>query len=263
MEIVSNLFRPVLAAATEGEAHGAEWNIFYYVGLVFLIVFIFMALARPGITGYRSFKNLPAKLAEQIYFFFKHMTTSVIGPHGMKYIPMLMALWLFIFTSNVLGLFFPATPTADWSLNLSLAIVTMLYVWYEGIKANGVVGFLRHFAGPKLFGLMVLVNVMIFIVEIISELMKFFSLSLRLYGNIEGGHIVKESLDKIIDGVPLGGMLIAIKLLTCVLQAYIFTVLMCLYLSLVTSHDEEHDEHEHIKEHSEHSDTAIAPQHST
>ena len=83
------------------------------------------------------------------------------------------------------------------------------------------------------------------IIEIISELMKNLSLSLRLYGNIHGGHLAVQSMNLLGKSfyIPIGSFLMPLKLLTCVVQALIFTLLTCVYLSLVTSHgDEDHSD---------------------
>lgn len=234
---------PTLAAAAEGEKEGIGLNIFWYSGLVILAVLIFAALARKGITT-RMFRGHPAKLAEHIYLFLENMTLSVIGPHGRKYISILIAFWSFIFVANVFSLIFPYTPSADWSLNLGMALITVAYVQWEGIKVNGVWGHIKHFAGPKMVGFMVVVSGLLFCVEIISECMKLVSLSIRLYGNIEGGHIVIGALNGMLGHVPLGGLLLPIKLFTCVIQAFVWAILFCTYLNIVTSHehDEEHYE---------------------
>lgn len=246
MDFLATKFSSVLAVAEGGEAadHGIGWGIFYYAGIVFITLIAFMFLACAGFRRH-LFVGLPAKLAEHLYFFLRSLTTVIIGPHGAVYVPFLMAIWLFVFVSNVYGLIFPYTPTADWSLNLGLALITFTYVQFQGIRTNGIFGYLRHFAGPRITGIHVimvlLVSGLIFVVEILSEFMKVFSLSIRLFGNIEGGHIVKDALDNVIGGVPLGGLLLPIKFFTCILQAFIWVTLTCVYLAAVTSHEEEHE----------------------
>jgi len=239
MNSVLPFLLPTLSEATDG----IGWNIFYYSGLVIFLVFLFAFLARKGFTK-RAFTYMPTRLAEHLLVFLDSMALSVIGPHGRKYVPFLVALWLYIFIGNVMGLVFNYTPTAEWSMNLSLAVITVIYVQYEGIRTNGLFGHLKHFSGPKLGGAMVVVSGLIFFVEIISECMKVVSLSLRLYGNIHGGHIVVSSLNSILPGVPFGGLLLPIKFFTCVIQAYVFVILTCTYLSMVTSHGHDEDEHE-------------------
>ena len=70
----------------------------------------------------------------------------------------------------------------------------------------------------------------------------------RLYGNIHGGHLAVEAMNQLGNKiyVPLGVLvLLLIKLLTCLVQALIFTMLTCVYLSLVTHHSEDHAEEGH------------------
>jgi F-type H+-transporting ATPase subunit a len=81
--------------------------------------------------------------------------------------------------------------------------------------------------------------------------MKNVSLSLRLYGNIYGGHQAVVAMNDLgmhvfkplgfDSGIPFGEFLLPIKLLTCLVQAMIFCLLFCVYLSLVTHH-EHHEE---------------------
>jgi F-type H+-transporting ATPase subunit a len=236
----------------EVQSEGIGWYIFFYVGLVMATIFIFFTIAKFGVTK-RVFQGLPAQSVEHMILFIDSIAIGVIGPSGRKYVPFFVALWSFIFVSNVLGLVFSYTPTAEWSLNISLAVITMVYVQWEGIRANGLFGHVKHFAGPKMFGVMILVSVMLFFIEIVSEAMKLFSLSIRLFGNIHGGHKVVDALNNVVQlpigahtvGLPLGGLLLPIKLLTAVLQAYVFVILSATYIALVTSHEHDDDHKEH------------------
>ncbi len=152
----------------------------------------------------------------------------------------------------MVGLIFPHTPTASLSLNLGLSILTIGFVQWEGIKANGFFGHLKHFAGPKLPGILAAVSVIIFGIEIVSETMKMLSLSLRLFANISGGHTVKSGLDSIAPGVPVSALILPIEFLAAVIQALVWSLLTCVYLSLVTSHEhgeEAHEEHPGVGPH--------------
>ena len=228
------------------------WNIFVYVGLVLVTILAFFAIARRGVTD-RVFKGLVAQSIEHVVLFIENICLNVIGPHGRKYAPLLVAFWAYIIVSNTLGLFLNFTPTAEWSLNLSLALVSIVFVQWEGIRANGIFGHLKHFAGPKMVGFLVLVIGLLFVIEITSEIMKLASLSLRLYGNIHGGHEVVSSLNQMVGipigghsyYLPLGGLLLPLKLLSAILQAYIFVILTATYLSLVTAHGHDGDEDQH------------------
>ncbi len=229
----------------EGAAHhGSSYaGLMVYVALVVIVLFVMMAIAKKGLTK-RTFTNRPAHLLEHLYLFIENLCVGIIGDHGRRYVPMMMVFWMVIFVSNVISLFFPTAPTADLSFNLALALCAVGYVQWEGMRANGIGGHWLHFAGPKLPIALIPISIMIFVIELISEVMKNVSLSLRLYGNIEGGHqavVAMNELGKDIY-VPVGAFLLPIKLLTCVVQALIFTLLTSVYISLVTHHDHG-DEH--------------------
>lgn len=250
-EFLFNNTTLLAAAGAEELSSGARIvHLWFYIVLLVVIVFALMAWAKTGLKS-RVFHKTITSWFEQLYLFIENMCISTIGPHGRKYIPMIMTLWMVIFAGNVLALFMPFSPTASLSFNLAMALISISYVQYEGVKANGLVGHVSHFTGPKLSGPMVIVSGMIFIIEIISELMKNVSLSLRLYGNIHGGHVAVESMNKLGSHIffPIGEFLLPIKLLTCVVQALIFTLLTCVYLSLVTHHSEEHHEPEEVMGH--------------
>ena len=220
---------------------------FIYIALTLAIVVGVLAAAKKSF-GERIFKTWPAQAVEQVYLFVENLCVGTIGPHGRKYIPMIMTFWLMIFVGNTLALFMPTSPTADLSFNLAMALIAIGYVQWEGIKAHGFLGHMKHFAGPKLGGVIALfVTPLIFCIEIISELMKNLSLSLRLFGNIDGGHQAAEAMNHIGEGayIPLGAFLLPIKALTVIVQALIFCLLTCVYLSLVTGHGDDHGDHAH------------------
>ena len=221
-----------------------------YVVLVLGILFGLMAHAKKGM-GKRVFRNPITQLFEQLYLFIENLCVGTIGPHGRKYIPIIGTFWLVIFIGNLVALFMPTSPTADLSFNLAMALIAVGYVQVEGVKTNGLLGHLSHFAGPKLpIAMAIIITPIIFSIEIISELMKNVSLSLRLFGNIFGGHSAVEAMNKLgvhVFGlewlnIPVGVFLLPIKLLTCVVQALVFSLLTCVYLSLVTAHHDDHEE---------------------
>ena len=245
MDLVQNL---LAEAGEKKEFEPTFVGNLVYIGFVVVVLFVLMAVAKKGFTPKR-FTGPLASAFEQLYLFIQTLCVGTIGPHGRKYIPMMMTFWMIIFVSNVIGLFFPHTPTANLSFNLAMALIAVGYVQYEGMRANGPFGHLSHFAGPKLPIFMLPITLMIFVIEIISEVMKNVSLSLRLYGNIHGGHEAVSAMNEMGHGfVPVGAFLLPIKILTCIVQALIFTLLTCVYLSLVTHHEDDHgygDEHAH------------------
>lgn len=237
---------PLVAAGGHGMSY-AGYAV--YTGLVLLILFVALTLAKKGMNQ-RVFKNFWTQRFEQAFLFIEQMCVGTIGAHGRKYVPFILTFWLVVFVGNLVSVFFGESPTSDLGFNLGMALVAIAYVQVEGVKANGLFGHLSHFAGPKLGLALIPISMMIFVIEVISELMKNVSLSLRLYGNMSGGHQAVVAMDQLGgDFIPVGGFLILIKLLTVVVQAMIFTLLTCVYLSLVTHHD---DDHAHGEAHGEH-----------
>lgn len=223
-------------------------GMMFYLGVSLVIIFALMAVAKKHFNN-RILSHPLASSFEHLYHFCENLAVGIIGSHGRKYVPMVMTFWMVIFVGNIIALFAPTSTTADLSFNLGLALVAMGYVQYEGIKQNGFFGHFAHFAGPKMGLALIPINLMLFIIELISETMKNVSLTLRLYGNIDGGHRASDAMnalgEKIIAGVlsiPFGSFLMPIKLLTCVVQALIFSLLFCVYLSLVTHGDDHHGE---------------------
>lgn len=244
---------PLLAAAGGAGAkhHVGFVGVFFFLAIVLAIILGTLAVARRGYTG-RLFANKPAMLAEQLYLFVEGMCLSIIGAHGRKYVPFVATLWLVIFVGNLVAVFLAFSPTASLSFNLGMALLAVSYVQLEGVRAHGVMGHLRHFAGPKLGGMLALtVSPVIFVIEVVSEIMKNVSLSLRLYGNMHGGHEAVVAMNRLGESllIPVGEFLLPIKLLTVVVQALIFTLLTCVYLSLATHHEEEHGEESHAPAH--------------
>ena len=247
---ILNLSSTLIASTEGGEAHhGADFvNVFGYLALVLIVLFTLLSIAKKGFTG-RVFKGYLAGASEQLYLFLENMVVGTIGAKGRQFIPFIATFWLVIFVSNIFSLFFTHAPTADLSFNLGMALISIGYVQYQGIKSNGVLGHFKHFAGPKMTGVLVLISGMLFMIELVSEIMKNLSLSLRVFGNIDGGHQAAEAISTVVGGVfhmswvPAGTLLVPIKLLTCLVQAMIFSLLTCVYISLVTHH--EHDDHGH------------------
>ena len=235
-------------ASGSGEGHGASFlGVAVYLALVFGIIIFTLSKAKKDF-GERVFTRPAAQLFEQVYVFVENLCLGIIGPHGRKYIPMIMTFWLVIFVGNMLALFLATSVTADFSFNFGMAVIAVTYVNWEGIKAHGLWGYIKHFAGPKLGGLLMLITPLIFSIEIVSGVVRYLSLSLRLFGNIDGGHQAAATLNDLMASylVPLGAFLMPIKLLTAIVQALIFCLLTCVYLSMVTQpHAEEQEAHAH------------------
>jgi F-type H+-transporting ATPase subunit a len=189
----------------------------------------------------------------------RSMLEDIVGPHGLQYFPVVMTFALLILISNLMG-FFPLfmSPTAATSVTFALGLTSFLYYQYIGIKENGILKHLGHLAGPIWW-----MAPLIFIIELISNLIRPFTLGVRLFANIFADEKVMESITHLAPPwtnfiIPnlLLFLIMPLSLFVCVVQAFVFTLLSQLYISEVSHppHDEHH-EHEHGHEGAE----ALAP----
>ena len=178
-------------------------------------------------------------LAEFIVESMMNFTRETIGPGGEKYAPLVGTIFFFIYLSNVIGLF-PGlhSPTANLSTTLALGLIVFFYVQYVGIRARGLRGYVKHFMGP-----MPALAPLLMPIEIISELVKPFTLALRLFGNIFGEDtviIVLSSLGvTMLAYAPVHFPILVLALLTTFVQALVFSLLTCIYISLQSHHEDE------------------------
>ncbi len=148
-----------------------------------------------------------------------------------KYFPLLGSAFFFILFANVLGLipgFLP--PTGNFNTPVACGLVIFVMYNFYGFKEHGI-GYLKHFAGPVVF----LAPLMI-IIEIISHLVRPASLSLRLFWNMTGDHLVLGIFTDLTHFV-IPAIFIALGLFVSFLQAFIFTVLSAIYISLSIAHE--------------------------
>jgi F-type H+-transporting ATPase subunit a len=146
------------------------------------------------------------------------------------FFPVVATFAIFIGVANLLGLI-PGlhSPTPDINTPLAMALVVFLSVPYFGIRTQGLGGYLKHYVEPIFLMLPI---------EVASEIARTFSLTFRLFGNILGEEIIIAILFIISPFiVPVPMMLFSI--FTGVLQAYIFTLLTCVYIGgAVKAHQE-------------------------
>lgn len=185
----------------------------------------------------------------------RDLAVGVIGEHSYKYFPVVATFAVLILVANLMGLFpLFMSPTAHVSVTFALGIASFIYYTYVGIKENGIVNYLAHFAGPKLpIALMVLITPLIFLIELFSNLIRPGTLGIRLFANM----YADEQIAAIISGLfpPFTQFLVPVVLLPLALfvalvQAFVFTLLSMIYISGV-SHA--HDEH-HAGPHNHHND---------
>jgi F-type H+-transporting ATPase subunit a len=198
----------------------------------FLAVRMRLSVEKPGALQHTM---------EGIYGFVNDLAEETIGHHSAKFVPYLVALALFILICNLIGLV-PGleSPTAVPVVPLGCAILTWVYYHFHGVKANGPIGYLKHFIGPqdKDMPLVVrlLLPLLLFPIEIFSHLARMMSLTIRLFANMFAGEMVTLVFFSLLPlGVPIlfEGLHIGVSFI----QTYIFVLLACVYLGEATAHE--------------------------
>lgn len=175
-------------------------------------------------------------LAELSYSFIAKMLSDTVGKEGRPYFPFVFTLFMFVLFGNFLGMLpYSFTFTSHLAVTFTLAAfifiaVTLIAVFKHGIK------FFSFFLPD---GVPIAMAPLLIPIEIISYLSRPVSLSVRLFANMMAGH----TLLKVVAGfvvplgifgvVPVAGLVAvtALELLISFLQAYIFTILTCIYIS--------------------------------
>ncbi len=159
--------------------------------------------------------------------------TNMLGSkkQAKKYFPLLGASFFFILFANLLGIlpgFLP--PTGNFNVPVACALVIFVMYNYYGFKENGW-SYLKHFAGPVLF-----LAPLMFLIEVISHFVRPISLSLRLFMNITGDHLILGIFTNLVHYI-IPALFVGLGIFVSFLQAFIFTVLSAIYIALATSHE--------------------------
>lgn len=157
----------------------------------------------------------------------QNMCEDVIGHgRGRTFVPFIAGLTFFIFISNIFGLlFFLQPPTANTSTTFALSLTTFLFYNTVAVLRQGVVGWLKHMAGPVWW-----LAPLMMPVEIISHLARILSLALRLFGNIFGEHTATAIFFAMVPfAVPWAMM--GLGIVGATIQTFIFIMLTAVYLS--------------------------------
>lgn len=193
-------------------------------------------LLPPKTFGFRAFVELAFAVVSSTL-------ESVLGENKwQKFAPLLGGTFFFIIICNLSGLVPGFTPSTEhMSTTLAMALVIFVMFNYYGFKYAGM-DYLKHMAGP----LLVLAPV-IFLIEFISLLARPVSLSLRLFGNVSGDHLVFSVFSTLVRDagipfLPVPAALLAFGLLVSCLQAFIFMTLSAVYIKLgiESAHEEGH-----------------------
>ena len=206
-------------------------SLFMILSTISILILFLLALSKP--------KIVPGKiqsLAELSYEFILSLLEENTGPEGRRYLPFILSIFLFVLFGNLLGLIpYGFTFTSQLILTFGLALLVFFLVIIIGFLNHGL-KFLKIFL-PE--GAPLIMAPLLIPIEVISFLSRPVSLSVRLFANMMAGHTMLKvfALFTVSLGVfgfstvILNSVLIGFEFLVAFLQAYVFTVLTCLYLN--------------------------------
>ena len=195
---------------------------------------------------------------ETLFGMVDNLTSSIIGHEGKRYFPFAFTIFMLVLSMNLLGMFLTFTATSQLAVTLTLGLIAFLTVVVVGFVKNGL-GFFKLF-WPS--GAPLALRPVVGLIEFVSFLLRPATLALRLFGNMLGGHVALKIFAQFV--VQLGavalatggiayafmgvaalslGMTVAmtaLEFLVAFLQAFVFTVLTCIYLNDVVNLDHAH-----------------------
>ncbi len=164
--------------------------------------------------------------------YFYDLAKSIMGPErAKKYFPVIGTSACFVFLSNALALV-PGAPVPTTHLGVTLGCSLVVFILFNiyGLKENGL-AYIKHLAGPAWY-----LAPLMFVIEVISLLVRPLTLALRLMLNMAVDHLIVGIFAGLIAIlVPLPFM--ALGCLVLVVQTLVFTMLTCVYIGLATEHE--------------------------
>jgi len=211
-------FRELLAPLHISEA-GADAVVYTWL--------IMAGLVLLSIAATKRLQAVPSGLQnfmEVVVGGIENMLVETMGEKGKPFFPLIATLAVFILVSNLIGLvpgFFP--PTANINTTAACAVVVFVATHVVGLKEHGV-GYIKHFLGPIMW-----LAPMMFFIEVIGHFSRVISLTLRLFGNMNGHELVLIIFFGLAPFlVPLPMMLMGV--LVSFIQAFVFMLLAMIYI---------------------------------
>jgi F-type H+-transporting ATPase subunit a len=198
--------------------------------LVVAILLVLVAVLRSGFSV-----DKPGKLQhlfEVLYGFLKNTSDEIGIHHGDKYVPYFGTLFIFILFMNLLGVI-PTfeSPTMTPAVPAGLALCTFAYYHTTGVRELGIGRYLAQFLGP-----IPLLAPLMVPIELVSHMARPLSLTIRLFANMFAGEQVTTAFLGL-TYLVFPAVFMGLHLFVAFLQAYIFTLLTMIYVSIATSHE--------------------------
>jgi F-type H+-transporting ATPase subunit a len=197
-----------------------------HVVMAFMVTLLIVVSFRLGVRKLDVFPSRLQVLFEMVYGFFSNLINDMVGHAGLRFLPAVGTLGIFIALSNLIGLV-PEMGSPTANINVPLACAVFIFVYYnvQGIKAHGLLGYFKTFMGPVWWLAVLMVPI-----EVISHLARPLSLTIRLFGNIFGEDLVIVILAMIVPFVVPVPMM-AMAVFTSLIQAFVFVLMSSVYLA--------------------------------
>jgi|HubBroStandDraft_1064217.scaffolds.fasta_scaffold40197_3 F-type H+-transporting ATPase subunit a len=229
-------------------AHGIEPLAASFAVMLLIVVLTLLvhpALVAAGKGGKDRVVIPDATLTLRTFFevwvgYWYGLMKDMMGPKRAKrYFPLVGSLSVFIVFSNFLGIIPGFTPpTSNWNVTLGCAVIVFVMFNYYGIKETGA-AYVKHLFGPWMGWPLVPINLLLFVVETFSLLIRPLTLSIRLMLNMAVDHLlVTIALGMITLFLPVPVLILST--LVCIVQVLVFCILTSIYITLATDHDD-HD----------------------
>ena len=224
--------------------HIGNQEIAFTNSSVYMLISVALISLLMVATGRQLVPGRMQSIAELAYEFIADTIRNTIGEGGMRFFPLVFSLFMFILVSNVVGIIpYNFTVASHIIITAALALLVFITVLIYGFSKNGL-HFFNLFV-PK--GIPIYILPLVVVIEIISFLSRPLSHSVRLFANMLAGHITLKVfagfvvlLGSSLGAIGwIGGMLplamtvalTALELLVAFLQAYVFAILICIYLN--------------------------------
>jgi F-type H+-transporting ATPase subunit a len=217
---------------------GGEMGLFTITNSTVWMAFVVGAISLLLVSGSAGRALVPTRLqsvGEMLYGFVRQMVVDIAGEEGMKYFPHIFTVFMFILVANLTGMLpYAFTVTSHIAVTAVLALIVFVSVT--------VIGFMKH--GTHFIEMFWLTDApaplrpVLFVIEIISYFVRPVSHSIRLGANMLAGHAIMKVFAGFVGVLGVAGVLpiaamvgfTAFEMLVAVIQAYIFTLLTCVYL---------------------------------
>lgn len=228
-----------------------QYTVWMFVAAIVLLAVIFAVKKRLSVVpSDNKLVNGVEMVTEMVR---GSMGEGIIGKGSDKHVPLLLTVFFFIVINNLIGLIPGCKPgTGTMGATFALALVVFVYFNIDGMKHQGVGHYIVNLA-PK--GLIFPLNILIWCIELISLFLRLVTLSVRLFANMYAGHIVlgtfailtalfitpaiqSFSSATLVGALPSVGwmallvLMYAMEFLVAIIQAYVFTMLTAVYISL-------------------------------